>query len=656
VRIPSRFRLVGGALTAMLLVGTVLSPGVSAGAEVLTLRVNPPAGTAGHVETHTCLRHICGTVLVPLDWATPTDMTNAMTVHFEIAPHTGKGPTLEPIVAFEGGPGYGSIYSGYDYSFMLGRLRKHRDLILMDQRGTGKSNTIDCEALQNDPAMGQEYLDAVQDCINQLGPQVGAFGTAASADDLAAILTALDIPQVDVYGDSYGTYIAQVFTIRHPGMVRATVLDGTYDDQFDSFARDAARAVKSSFEKACARSSTCPNVLQNLTTVAGMLKANPLVGDGYNAAGRKFHLTVTDRDLAQMSYDAAYVFTMYDDLPAALDSYLAGDNVPLLRLAAEDLPSTSNGNNPVAYSAGAYVAISCTDYPVLWDTAQDIAGRQAQLDNEIANLQPGAFAPFDNDTWLNSIYEFQLVFGCLPWPEPAALAPTLAPHPNTPVLVLNGDMDITTPFENATQAANAWPNSTLVEVSNEIHVSALYDFNQCGSVIARNFIRTLDAGDTSCAAEMVPIHVKQAFPMTLQDAPQGTSKGGDQSTALDRQAAWVASETVGDSYTRWWSTLSGNTGVGLRGGTYDVGPGYWESWTPLALTYHHTKFVKNMSISGTSKWNKRNEYVVATIHVSGPVEGDLVIEFSLDTGDLAQVHGTLNGHRIHVTTPVPFSP
>ena len=154
-----------------------------------------------------------GSIRVPLDRAHPG--LGKATVRYAVVRHTDPSrPPLEPIVAFEGGPGYGSIGSASTYLFMLGKLHRRHDLIVMDQRGTGSSGAIDCPALQ---AGIPPYAAAAAACARQLGRTASAYGTGAVADDLAAILRELHVPKVDVYGDSYGTYAAQIVRGPPPG-------------------------------------------------------------------------------------------------------------------------------------------------------------------------------------------------------------------------------------------------------------------------------------------------------------------------------------------------------------------------------------------------------------------------------------------------------
>lgn len=302
-------------------------------------------------------RDRCGTAAVPVRWDRLED-GETIAVRFRIFTRSdADAAPREPIVAFEGGPGYGSIGSAGSYRFLFGPLLRTRDLILMDQRGTGGSGAIECTGLQR--GLG-EYSSAAGDCADALGANVNAYGSAAAADDLAAILLALDVPEVVVYGDSYGTYLAQTFAIRHPDRTRAVVLDGAYDDSFDPFARDAAAALRRSWATLCHRAGTCPGIVHDIGQLARELNRSSLVGAGVDAAGDRSAIRLTDEALAQLLYDATYVFTIYRDFPAALAALRRGDPAPLLRLAAEDLVTTGGGGNPRAYSEGAYMAISST--------------------------------------------------------------------------------------------------------------------------------------------------------------------------------------------------------------------------------------------------------------------------------------------------------
>ena len=197
----------------------------------------------------------CGSVRVPLHRSDPGG--EQIRVRYRVIPRRDRSrPAGTPIVATEGGPGYSTIESGAGYRFMLRPLLRTRDLILMDNRGTGGSGAIDCPRLQ---AGKGDYTREVGRCAERLGPAADAYGTGAAADDLAAVLDALGVPVVSLYGDSYGTYFAQAFAVRHPDRVDAVVLDAAFAvDGFDPWGRTTTDAIRAAWSTVCARSRTCP--------------------------------------------------------------------------------------------------------------------------------------------------------------------------------------------------------------------------------------------------------------------------------------------------------------------------------------------------------------------------------------------------------------
>ena len=123
-------------------------------------------------------------------------------------------------------------------------------LVLVDQRGTGESELIDCAPLQQfpyapfAPVALRPYRLAAGRCGELLGSRSDAYGTGAAVDDMVAVLDALGLARVDVYGDSYGSFAAQALALRHPGRVRSLVLDGAYPLDFDPWARDALTMLR----------------------------------------------------------------------------------------------------------------------------------------------------------------------------------------------------------------------------------------------------------------------------------------------------------------------------------------------------------------------------------------------------------------------------
>jgi pimeloyl-ACP methyl ester carboxylesterase len=599
---------------------------------------------------------LCGSIRVPPYWARP-GFGKPLTVRFRVYRHTDRAARpAEPVVALEGGPGYGSIGSAGSYLFMLGRLHRAHDLIVMDQRGTGSSSVIDCPALQNGVG-SYEHGSAV--CARQLGLRAGAYGTAAVADDMAAILRGLGIPRVDVYGDSYGTYAAQAFALHHPGMVRAAVLDGTFDQTFDPLEPEESVSLRHAWRAVCRRSGACSGILRSIGAFDRHLGTHPLAGRGRDQDGYRVAYRVTPPVFAQLVGDATYSYSFFRDLPGALRAYRHGDPAPLRRLAAEDASFDASGGSPADYSVGDQAAVSCHDFPSVWDVSAAPAQRRAQLDRAIARLPRGVYGPFSKRVWLASLYQNQLVYGCLEWPAPLMPDPAFpgGARPQIPVLVLDGELDQATPVADARATAAHWPDSTYVEFRNTAHGIALADFQGCASGIVRRFLRSLSAGDTRCARHTPGVQVT-AFPRVLGAAPAAHRMPGDRSRPAARRAAWVAAATIGDAYTRWYNLMYGSVGHGLRGGRYTTSGPYY-SMRPVHIRFDADRYVTDLSVTGPSTWTRTARRLRATLVLAGPAaaSGRIVLDIPTGrSGACAHARGTLGGRPIHLWLSTPWTP
>lgn len=655
-RRPIRRAVMVPFLAGCLLLASVADPAASAAASG-----SPPEGPVPVLGScpgaHGAV--LCGSIRVPTYWAIGP-ASGSLTVRFRVYRHTDRRlPGLEPVVAFEGGPGYPSIGSANAYLFMLGPLMARHDLIVMDQRGTGTSSPIDCPLLQYDEG---PYPVQVAACVDRLGRAANAYGTAAVAHDMAAILGGLGVSKVDVYGDSYGTYAAQSFILHYPGLVRAAVLDGAFNNSFNPFEPEASNALRRAWTSVCDLAGTCPGILNSIARFDGGLARHPLEGMARDADGKLWRVDLTPAGMAQLVFDATYAYSFFRDLPAALAASRRGDSIPMLRLAAEDEAMNAPGGSPSDYSVGDYAAVSCHDYPTIWNISSPVRERSRQLTAAIAGLPAKTFYPFVKGVWLRSMDEQELVAGCLAWPQPVIPDPAFPPGirpPDLPVLVLDGQLDQATPLGDALAVARYFPNSTFVETMNTNHISALDDFQGCATAIVRRFLTTLQAGDTACAIGISPVYVVPRFPVDLSGALQAKPAGpDDHSTPADRRAAWVAAQTIGDAFSRWYNLMYGSTGVGLYGGTYDVA-GPFLSHRPLTISFAGTRFVSNMALSGTVTWDRKSLVVSGRVEVSGPngLGGSLDLSFPTNRRDgRALFRGTMNGRTVDLETAVPWGP
>jgi len=629
---------------------------------LLTLLLAAAAGAQqrqqGSLTLQPCGPAWCGQIERALDPA--GEQPGSIQVAFEFHPQTdGTKPHAGTIVAAEGGPGYPSTGSRSSYLALMAPLRSDRHLLLMDQRGSGRSAPLRCPALQADALFS---ADSVAACGQQLGPRAALFGSALAADDLAALLAALQLGPVDLYGDSYGTFFAQAFAGRHPQRLRSLVLDGAYAvTGADPWYPEGPAQAQTAFNRVCERDPACAALpgpsMQRITTLLAQLRERPVTATAPDGNGQPQTTTADARGLAYVMLSNASGPLVYRELDAAARAWGQGDQAPLLRLVAENQTSASStgGVRARRFSAGLFAAVSCADYPQIFSMAAAPALRRRQADAAIAAKQagdPGVFAPFSIAEFLALPQDYSVLELCLPWPVPSAAHPAGAPvpagtvFPAVPVLVLSGELDSLTPPAQGARAAALFPQARQVVLANSFHVTALGDFDGCASALVRRFMATRSPGDTGCASQVPAWRLLPAFATQAQQLPAPQPGPGNQASPAQLQRAAAALYAAADAMGRWWVNSSGN-GVGLRGGRF----AYTSSAGSTRFTLDGLRWTDDVATSGSLRWQHGSGQVQAALRIDG---GLLQATWpAREPGAVATLRGTLDGRRVEATMAAP---
>lgn len=413
----------------------------------------------------------CGTIDLPLERADPS--LGSIEIAYAVLPGKQEaGGPRKGLVGIEGGPGYGSIGSATFYQRLFGDVLESRDLIMVDARGTGLSEPINCPDLQS----GTTTPDiGVAACAEQLGERSGSYRTAAIADDIDSVLTALGYETVQVYGDSYGTYAAQSFAFRHPDRLERLALEGAFPVRGESaWYPSTWRTAIRSLGIVCRRTPDCRgNAMARLDRFVAGLK-----DDGYSLGPFLDHL-------AEAGYSPP---GSYREINRMVSSFLAGDRDPYFEMTKQ-VPDDIGA--PAAYSVGMELTVSCNDYPMLWDKSSDQSERYRELLAEVRDYPKRAFSPFTpREIALSPEY---LYLECLAAPRPDSFyeppADADAPAPDIPVLVVNGELDNVTSPEEGRATAALFPDSKVHMVPNGGHVYALYYPGTPAAEKIREFLR-----------------------------------------------------------------------------------------------------------------------------------------------------------------------
>ncbi|MEU8774174.1 alpha/beta hydrolase [Streptomyces sp. NPDC048606] len=493
-------------------------PGISA---------RPASGVEGRpawcppVEGH---RVDCSTVRRPMVADRPD--LGTIEVAYAVVRHRAAGPAKGTVAVNPGGPGEVAVDRAEHFTGALNDLLDDHDLLLVDPRGTGRSQRMPCGLTDAEYRFGtrEQQRDAVARCARELGPRARAYTSAATADDIDAVRARLGVPKLTLYGLSYGTYLMPVYASRHPERVRSIVLSGAYPLAFDPLGRPGAQAVSLALHRVCGRAVPAPGdgrpacdgdrAVRDLATAASRLRARPLdveVPGEAGAAPRR--LLLTEGKLANLAYEAASrgvgadptAAGLLGDLPHALNRFAHGDTGPLLRLVREDYAGAS------AEDQAPYVAVVCNDYRKAWSVDASPAERRRQYRAALDAARPGAFGAFGARGYLEGPTDGGDV--CLGWPRESTERPqpTHPRLPDVPVLVLSGDLDANTPDANGRAAARQFRDSRFLSAANVGHVPEL-EPSGCVTGVSTRFIRTGRTGDTSCLGALPPIAVKPVRP------------------------------------------------------------------------------------------------------------------------------------------------
>jgi pimeloyl-ACP methyl ester carboxylesterase len=612
----------------------------------------------------------CGNIKRPFD---PTGaISGNIKVAFVYYPRFDQSqPSMGTLLPQEGGPGYSTRGTAGAYLNIYGQLRQHRDVLIVDKRGTGLSDAVDCPAIQTGDPADPAGLKA---CGAQLGATAPLYGTSLAVDDIVAVMDALQVGQVDYYGDSYGTYVGQVFAVRHPDRLRSIVLDSAYPVRAPDvwFPTDWTTS-RDGLDLVCNRSPSCQplqgTASGRLSRLLNQLRMQPITGTAPDANGT---LTPTTLDVSMLFLLVTNLGDSpitYRDLDSATRAWFDNqDSLPLLRLAAEF--NTPDVSDPVDFSYGEYQAVICAEYPLLYDLGSPPAKRRKQYAASIEDAsekRPDLFAPFTVDEAIAANADFTPLGTCLDWPIPPPAYPQGPPipahsvFPAVPTLVLSGDLDSVTSPEDASQAAAQFPNVTHLVIPNLTHVTAYYysdvgylpdggDTTHCVEGVIRQFITALTPGNTGCIPNVRPLRVPPRFARTVSGLIPVSALAGNQANTSELKIATGALETVGDVFARF--IITDGSGVGLRGGQFS----YTQEAYGYQFTLDHVQWTEDLQVTGTIRWDTASGIVTAAVNVrqAGKNIGNLNFAwYDVGVNTLASISGKINGDDVKAQRIAP---
>lgn len=424
----------------------------------------------------------CGTLLRPLNPAAPE--SGQLELAVAVVPALDLEPEPDPVVPLAGGPGGSAIQFYAAYSAAFEPLRRDRDILLLDQRGTGSSERMDCP-FDDDIVEGQYDDEQTREftaaCLEQLPHDPRFFTTSIAVADLEALRLALDYPSLNLLGTSYGTRVAQHFARRYPDATRTLVLDGVVPPQLPlgpEIATEAQRAIDDILRR-CLDDASCgerfPEIDLDFASIRAQLKdapvqveiPDPLTGENQSFAFGSNELAAAIRLLAYQPRSVAI-------MPLLIHEAADGNYVPLAAQFQLTVSSLAD-----ALALGMHNAVVCSeDLPFIDRSTIDFAALDASY---IGAMQLEA---------LETI--------CSIWPRGPVDTDLVTPlASDIPVLLLSGDADPITPPRYADLAAVELVNARHLIGDRQGHGQIAAG---CMPNIVANFVAAADteALDTAC--------------------------------------------------------------------------------------------------------------------------------------------------------------
>ena len=559
-------------------------------------------------------------------------------VRLYVERRTARRPSSGALFALAGGPGQAATQFDFDFSVGLRPALRNRQLVLFDERGTGRSDPLRCSE-----ALGQGVVPppgAVSSCAARLGARRAFYTTRDSADDIEAVRRSIGVDRISLYGGSYGTYTALAYARRYPQHVESLILDSTVPPGgVDPLDRAAYAAVPRMLRDVCsgdACAGITPDPVADLARVVPDLARTPRLGEALDGRGGPQLVRLTADAVHDLVLGADIDPVLAAELPSVMRAAAGGDLAPLAR-AIRELRTTGGavqlqGPGP-ELDAGENFARVCEEAPMPWSRTAAPSERRADLTAAALGLGTGAFSPWPAQTEIDRGTAAE----CLDWPYASLESPVVeGPLPRVPTLILSGAEDMRTPLENAQEVATAIPGSVLVTVPHAGHGVLETD---CGE----RALEAFEAGRStpSCPPESLEVPPAPLPPLSLRQVPPSGGIGGVAGRTLT-----AVNLTFADGFVHLLSGFqSGNLfrsfGIGgLRAGYLRIEL----SRSGGRLVFHHFAYVPGVTLTGAVGLALRRHGPLGRLVVGGSAAAHGVLK-PTSSG----VTGVLGHHRIRLS-------
>lgn len=425
----------------------------------------------------------CGKLLVPENYQASTG--KQISINFSVLPAIDNSKKKEPLMFLAGGPGQAAVELSAHLRNRFSEIRKTRDLILVDQRGTGESNPLQCDEAKNKNAyqlIPEDFNEKeIKECLAKFSSDLSQYNSENAIRDFDAVRKALGHEKINIYGGSYGTRAALVYMRMFPESLKSVVLDsvGPIEVPIGSFGLSSARSFNLLLEN-CKKETAChqayPQLADEFTQVLQRLDTRLVkLNITHPRLGTPTAFVLSRSKFISNLFMQLYSMQTRTLVPLIIHQAYLENYQPLIGVIA------ASENGASMYVGLTFNIVCNEDIPKISDEML-----QADADNNFggANSHMG---------WL---------IACPLWPKYKVNNDFYQPvTANIPTLILSGNLDPVTPPSNGEKSAATLPNSHHIISKNNAHIVAS---TACGVDIVNEFLETLEPNklDESCLSDI----------------------------------------------------------------------------------------------------------------------------------------------------------
>jgi len=498
-------------LLALLVASSVMARAAQAAEGPATVPRFEPAPCPTLQGAETLADASCGYLVVLED----RSRSNGRTIRLMVAKYPAHSPEkrADPVVYLAGGPG--DIAPLDVNAYIAADFIRDRDFLVVSQRGTMFSEpALTCAAEDNfarellglrfySETTKRAHLAATEACYRELATtsaDLSAYNSTENAADIADLRKVLGLTTWNVYGTSYGSYLAQTIMRDHPEGIRSVVLDSVLPTTYTIPGNWwIARAGFDNLFQACAAETACnaahPHLEKTFTELVNKFEAEPLTTAVRDAVtGADLKVVLDGGALVDWLRNQNYAVPLLLAAPDLIGGLAAGRPEAVEAIAknrVDRAPPPGPGVPAIGY--GLSYGVTCReDFP--FATPEDLAaaGREAFPDYPATVQSEGI------GSWAYANEDCRDV-----WKVPAA--PTAMRQPvasSIPTLLISGSFDTLTSLAGAKAAAANLSNATIISIPGVGHVVA--PASPCAQAVIVSFLADPGAADTSCVGALKP--------------------------------------------------------------------------------------------------------------------------------------------------------